>query len=288
MSLSQQLIVQPKNNNFLISPTSLAEAMEYSKMIANSSFCPSAMKGKPGDVIIAMQLGAEVGLSPMQALQNIAVINGRPSLWGDAALALVLSSPHYISHREWTEGSIKEGNLTAYCGITRKYSEEYIKSFSQADAERAGLWKKAGPWTQYPERMLQMRARAFAIRDKFADALRGINVAEEVQDYEIIEARKNSIVPIKPKQEVKQIIEAVEIPEAAIELNIDEMVLDITQTTTVDELEKVFKLHYKACVKERNKEALDKIIDAKNNQKNKFTTEQFIEELDAVDPEKKQ
>src|SRR5271166_163441 len=145
MSLSQQVVSHQVNNNFVMAPSSLAEAMEYSKMIANSSFCPTAMKGKPGDVIIAMQMGAEVGLSPMQAIQNIAVINGRPSLWGDAALALVLASPNYVTHREWTEGSIKEGNLTAYCAITRKYSEEYVKSFSQQDAERAGLWKKVGP-----------------------------------------------------------------------------------------------------------------------------------------------
>ncbi len=181
------------NNNFMISPKTLTEAMEFAGMIANSSLCPPSFKGKAGDVIIAMQMGAEVGLSPMQALQNIAVINGRPCLWGDAALAVIQSCSHYVSHNEWFEGSEKDGNLTAFCSVIRKGQEEYIKTFSQKDAEKAGLWKKAGVWQQYPSRMLQMRARAFAIRDKFSDALRGIKIAEEVTDYQIIDIKSERL-----------------------------------------------------------------------------------------------
>ncbi len=57
---------------------------------------------------------------------------------------------------------------------------------SKEDAKKAGLWGKAGPWSQYPKRMLQMRARSFALRDKFADALSGLIMAEEAQDYTTI------------------------------------------------------------------------------------------------------
>src|SRR5690242_8115793 len=76
---------------FIIRPTSLAESMQLAKMIADSSFAPKDMRGKPGDVILALQMGSEVGLSPIQSIQNIAVINGRPSLYGDAALAVAMS-----------------------------------------------------------------------------------------------------------------------------------------------------------------------------------------------------
>ena len=62
------------------------------------------------------------------------------------------------------------------------------RTFSAEDAKRAGLAGKSGPWTQYPDRMMQLRARAFALRDTFADKLRGINVREEVQDYQVIDA----------------------------------------------------------------------------------------------------
>jgi hypothetical protein len=61
------------------------------------------------------------------------------------------------------------------------------RTFSVADAKRAKLWFKAGPWTTYPDRMLQMRARGFAIRDVFPDALRGVITAEEAVD--IVEPR---------------------------------------------------------------------------------------------------
>ncbi len=180
---------------FLIRPNSLSESMELSRMIANSNFCPKDMKGKPGDVIMALQMGSEVGLSPMQALQNIAVINGKPCLYGDGALAVVMGSPNYEYHKEWEEGSIAHRTLIAYCLIKRKGSEEYTKHFSIDDATKAGLWGKSGPWSQYPNRMLQMRARAFAIRDKFADSLRGIAVREEVEDYQVIEKQKPKTTP---------------------------------------------------------------------------------------------
>ena len=57
-----------------------------------------------------------------------------------------------------------------------------VREFSMQDAKQAGLTGKQGPWSQYPRRMLQMRARAFALRDVFADVLRGVHVAEEAQD----------------------------------------------------------------------------------------------------------
>jgi hypothetical protein len=164
----------------------MVEAMEYSKMIASSCFCPPQMRNKPGDVLVAVQMGAEIGLSPIQALQNIAVINSRPCVWGDATVAVVQGHSKYVSHDEWTEGSIEKHDLTAFCKIARKGSEPHVRSFSMADAKRANLWGKPGPWTQYPARMLQMRARAFAFRDKFADALKGIQIREEVEDYAVI------------------------------------------------------------------------------------------------------
>ena len=183
MSITSLQTIQNNNAPYVMVPRTMQEAMEYSKLISTSCFCPKDMKGKPGDVMVAIQMGAEIGLSPLQALQNIAVINGRPCLWGDAALAVVIGSPNYVCHREWLEGDIKQGTRTAFCSVTRRGSQEHIKSFSMDDAKKAGLWDKAGPWKNYPERMLQMRARAFAFRDKFADALRGINFREEVEDF---------------------------------------------------------------------------------------------------------
>lgn len=167
--------------SFSLAPQNLSEAMQLAEIMSNSQMVPKDFQGKPGNVLVAVQMGADIGLAPMQAIQNIAVINGRPALWGDAVKAIVLASPLC----EKFEESIDESTMTAYTKVKRKGHEEKIISFSQADAVAANLWGKSGPWTQYPKRMLQMRSRGFAARDEFADVLKGLSVAEELQDTPI-------------------------------------------------------------------------------------------------------
>jgi hypothetical protein len=176
---------------------SFDDAFRFSKMVAASEFAPKDFRGKPESCMLAIQHGSEVGLSPMQSLQSIAVINGRPTIWGDAALALVQSSPVCEYVREYTEG---EGDaLVAVCEAKRRgYPAPTVVRFSVADAKKAGLWGKAGPWQQYPARMMTLRARGFALRNAFADALRGLITAEEAQDYPASEPAKEPVV-VRPK-----------------------------------------------------------------------------------------
>lgn len=161
---------------FDLSPQNFEQALTFSNYLAESDMVPKDFKGKPGNCLIAMQWGAELGLKPLQSLQNLAVINGRPALWGDAVIALVLSSPVCDYVNEEDDGE------TATCRVKRKGGQEQVRTFSMEDAKRAGLAGKQGPWMQYPKRMRQMRARAFALRDVFPDVLRGMAVAEELQD----------------------------------------------------------------------------------------------------------
>jgi hypothetical protein len=274
MSMTQQLVTH--NNQYLFTPQNLTEAMDYAKMIATSSFCPKGMQGKPGDVLIAIQMGAEVGLSPMQALQNIAIINGRPCIWGDAALALVQVSPFYVSHREWEE-STTDG-LIAYCAIIRKGSEEYVKSFSEKDAKKAGLWSKAGVWQQYPSRMLQMRARGFALRDKFSDALKGLSIREEVEDYQ--EPQRPKVVPIIQTQtiEVKQISK-----QEQVEYDHDEFmtaVSEINNCKNEDELRTIFTVAWKNPKIICNAQAKNNLYKVKEEKKLKLGREEFLADYD--------
>jgi hypothetical protein len=158
------------------------DAMRFGKMLSESDFAPKDFRGKPASCVLAVQYGSEIGLSPMQAIQCIAVINGRPSIWGDAALALVMASPVCEYVREVVEGD--GDKMVATCTAKRRnYPEATVSVFSMADAKRAGLAGKAGPWSQYPRRMMQLRARGFALRDAFPDVLKGLLTAEEAQDY---------------------------------------------------------------------------------------------------------
>lgn len=160
-----------------MNPASVKEGMELAAWIAKSDLAPRDYKDKPQNVLIAMQMGLEVGLSPMQSIQNIAVINGRPSIWGDSMLALCQN------HRDFE--SIDENQSTnekGVCIVKRRGMEPQTRTFTVDDAKKAGLWGKQGPWQTSPARMLKLRARAFALRDTFADALRGLQSAEEQRD----------------------------------------------------------------------------------------------------------
>jgi hypothetical protein len=160
----------------------MGEAMAFAQMVAKSDFAPKDFKGKPESCLLAIQHGSEIGLSPMQSLQNIACINGRPAIWGDAALAVAMASPVCEYVRESIEGDGEQ--MVATCTAKRRgYETPTVARFSVADAKKAGLWGKSGPWTQYPKRMLQLRARGFALRDAFPDVLKGLVTAEEAQDY---------------------------------------------------------------------------------------------------------
>lgn len=170
-----------QSNGFALEPRNLNEAMEIAKMLSDSALVPACYKGKSADTLVAMMMGSEVGLNPIQALQNIAVINGRPSIYGDALAALVQNHPAFGGIEE----SFDEKTMAATCTVWRKGGSKHTQTFSQADATTAKLWGKAGPWTQYPKRMLQMRARGFALRSQFADALAGLITREEAEDLPV-------------------------------------------------------------------------------------------------------
>jgi hypothetical protein len=195
-----QIVVQPQRQmtRFGVVPHNFDEAWRMSVAIAKSDLAPKDFRDKPENCFIALQMGAEVGLPPMAAIQNIAVINGRPSLWGDAALAVVIAHPDYEHHEEYLEGT--GDSLTAVFEIQRRGHKPHKVTFSVDDAKKAKLWTKTGPWQEYPKRMLQMRARGFGLRNKFPDALKGLNIAEEAMDLPPVAVQVPSGMPELPAE----------------------------------------------------------------------------------------
>ncbi|MGB1951683.1 MAG: recombinase RecT [Marinobacter sp.] len=163
---------------FALQPQNITEAMQMAEMLAQSQMVPKHYQGKPQDTLVAMMMGSELGLNPIQALQNVAVINGKPSIYGDAMMALVQNHPQFGGVDE----SFDDATMTATCTVWRKHGNKHTQTFSRKDAEEAGLWGKQGPWKQYPKRMLTFRARGFALRNQFADALAGLITREEAED----------------------------------------------------------------------------------------------------------
>lgn len=133
---------------------------------------------------LAIVAGLKLGMDPFAAIQNIAVINGRPCVWGDAVGGLCAGSGLLEDEYEEEIGGGEEYRVRYH--VKRKgRSHEFVREFGYKDAVKAGLWGKPGPWTTYPKRMMLARARAFAYRDAFPDVLKGCRIAEEEQDMPI-------------------------------------------------------------------------------------------------------
>lgn len=155
----------------------LSKIMEVCDFIAKSDFVPASFGGKGGNVMMALELGQSVGLPAALSLSNIAVINGRPTLWGDAILAIVLANGGTLVETPIIDNN--SGKVTGYqCTASRPGKPDLTRQFTMEDAKIAQLAGKKGPWQQYPARMMQMRARSFACRDQYADWLSGLDISD--------------------------------------------------------------------------------------------------------------
>lgn len=165
-----------------IVPQNMSELWRCARVLASSNLTPKGLN-TPEQVFVALELGLELGMPPMQALRSICVINGSPSLYGDAQLAIVMDSKLL---EKFSEEPIEneDGECVGYvCKYWRKGYDDPVRSeFTLKDAKKAGLWGKSGPWSSYPKRMFKMRARSFGLRDLFPDVLGGLYSVEEAQD----------------------------------------------------------------------------------------------------------
>jgi len=197
-----------------IVPQDFDSAWRIANAVCKASMAPKGLE-TPEKAMVAIMHGLEVGLTPMNALQSIAVVNGRPTIWGDGAIGLARGSGLLEWMEEKFEGEEGKDGFRAVCIVKRRGEPKPARTeFSVADARKAALWNKAGPWQQYPKRMLQMRARAFALRDGFADVLKGLWIKEEVEDYPI-----KDITPAWPATDEPPApppAPAIEIPKAQV------------------------------------------------------------------------
>lgn len=193
-----------------IVPQTFEETMRVARAVVASGLAPSALIGKlTGDdaaaaVAVAIMSGAELGLKPMVSLRSFTVINGKPALYGDGLINVVRQSGKVAYLR--TGCDERDGKLVGWCEAKRNdtYEEKRVE-FSQADAERAGLWQTEAivtkwnkferkneqkpndsPWWRFPQRMLAWRAAGYCLRELFGDVLGGIR--DEFEAREIADA----------------------------------------------------------------------------------------------------
>jgi len=216
-------------------PTTVDECWQMARYFSESGVIPSSYPGRKGDqeniaaVFGAIQMGASVGLPPIQAVANIMVVNGKFAMYGDGQLAVARDSGELEEFKETYAGADPTGtplkdwpnDFKAVCTLKRRGEAKEIVEFSVGDARTAGLWMKKTksggdtPWTTHPKRMIKYRARAFALRDHFGDCLLGLqHSAEELQDmgnlYEQPDGTYSTDAPPPPKREDYVTAEAVQ------------------------------------------------------------------------------
>lgn len=193
-------------NVLAIVPQTFEETMRISRAVCASGLAPAALIGKlAGDdaaaaVAVAIMSGAELGLKPMVSLRSFTVINGKPALYGDGLINVVRMSGKVAYLRTGCEE--RGGKMVGFCEAKRlDTGEDKRVEFSQADAERAGLWQTKAvvmkwnkwdkkneekpndsPWYRFPQRMLAWRAAGYCLRELFGDVLGGIRDEFEVRE----------------------------------------------------------------------------------------------------------
>lgn len=222
-------------NFFTQMPRTEAEAYAFCRRVATSRFCPKdfkpeqflkkiqayekdeakaralALEESIGNIFVCFMYGCSLELHPLQALQGIAVVNGIPSLYGDLLYAICKFRAKVQVTENWDDN-----NKVAYCRVERPGYQPVEQTFGFNDAIFAGLMvqdpktgylrgNKEGPWSAYPKRMCQMRARSLALRDQCPDLLRGLAIYEEAADIpaEQAESSEQAEVPEKRRRRTK-------------------------------------------------------------------------------------
>lgn len=169
-----------------IVPQTGAEVEEFITGLIRCEMVPATYATMPeakrrGAMAIAVMKGLELGWPPLKALQSIYIVNGMPTLYGDALPAFVFASGQAETYAEGYEGE-GEKRLAWVAASRRGVAGVVRRTFSIADAHAQGLLGKKGPWHHSRDRMLMIRARTYLFRDLFADTLSGFGVKEEQED----------------------------------------------------------------------------------------------------------
>lgn len=157
----------------------LNSAVTLAAKIANTAMVPKALRGKPDEVLGILLYGREIGVGPMTALQQVHIVEGRPTASAD----LLWARAQQAGHELWVEHT--DDRQCTVAGRRRGWPDERPDTrvtFTLADATRAGLSNKDN-WKKNPRRMLQARAKSELAKLVAGDSMLATPFsAEEVAD----------------------------------------------------------------------------------------------------------
>jgi hypothetical protein len=178
-------------NTLAYEPTNLDEAFRMAQILVSSGLTPRGVD-TPQKAFLIMAQGRELGLSTMQALGNIYVVEGKVSLSSDLMAAMVLKS-QVCEYLRVVEMTAERATYAA----KRKGGNEFRFSFSWEDANKAGLTGRA-TYKANPADMLRHRALSKTVRAVFPDVVAGLYSRDEAED----------IVDVSPRTTVAEVVHA--------------------------------------------------------------------------------
>ncbi len=182
--------------------------MKFADFLADAPIIPKPYRKQPGNVYVAAEMGAVLGWGPIEAMQNIDVIEGTPSLKAEAMRALIKAAGHRLTVPESSAESctvlIERNDTLGDAQVT----------YTIEDGRRAGLAGK-DVWKKHPARMLLARATTNAATIACPEVLRGMHFVDE-GGGDPIEAGVPAN-PVEALQATTEAVAAIEAPEPAPE-----------------------------------------------------------------------
>lgn len=162
----------------------LPERLEYSRALAVSNLLPAQYRGKPENVLYAIEFGRSLGIEPIAAINGVHIIEGKPSASAGLISALVRRAGHRL--RVWIERDARGALVGAVATIVRTDDPdfEFRSVWTLERASAAGLTGKQ-VWKNYPEAMLKARAIAEVAREACEEELSGVAYTPEELGAEV-------------------------------------------------------------------------------------------------------
>lgn len=181
----EQVSTDPTGGRLVAWAAGLFAAKQLGDALCQTTFAPKEFRGKAEDAAAAILHGDEVGLSPMQSLQSIYVISGKPALYARTMVAIVLAAGHEV----WTVS--KSDRSVTVAGRRRGSSHTIEETWTYDRARKAGYTSNKKYETD-PAAMLYARAASDVCRQVAPDALAGL--AFSVEELELGEAEAPATV----------------------------------------------------------------------------------------------
>lgn len=172
-----------ENTEFENPYTSIAafeEIQRVAKLLSASDFIPANYKGNVANTVVALEMAARMGASPIAVMQNLYVVKGNPVWSGRFVLSLIKSCGRYrdvvftgdgVNNQRLEATEVKSG---------RKVSGPEV-TMEMAKAE-GWLGKPGSKWKTFPELMLKYRAASFFGKSECPELLLGMGAIEEAYD----------------------------------------------------------------------------------------------------------